>query len=444
MPGLEVDGIGDVGLPIGPVQAQQLIQQAVQAPYGRGEETIVDTDVRRVWQIEPKQFSIHNPAWDALIAEMVDTVKGEFGIDQRVDWDLCKLLIYEAGSFFAPHWDSEKVNGMFATLVVGLPSRHEGGTLVVSHDGETRTIDFGGPAGAYNVQYAAFYTDCKHEIEPVTSGYRVSLVYHLRLAGRKRQPTAPWNSKNVDQAATLLATPCSDSHHPTPARGFTETVNWNLKRARFLMNLILFAHLAFLLNVVWLWVLPAQAGEMRQYRGADGRLYFTNVPTARRLLPGRASAATDKRAAQLMPLVYQVAQQYDMDARLVRAMITVESNFNPRAVSRAGARGLMQLMPATARRYHVRNVFDPRANIEGGVRYLKDLQRCFRGDMRLILAAYNAGKGAVERYGGIPPYRETQRYVARVLALYGLPDTFAKIYRYRTVRGSILFTDTPR
>ncbi|WP_089942825.1 2OG-Fe(II) oxygenase [Candidatus Entotheonella palauensis] len=205
LPGLEVDGIGDVGLPIGPVQARQLIEQAEQAPYGRGEETIVDTDVRRVWQLEPVQFTIHNPAWDDFMAEMVDAVKHELGMDQRVAWDLYKLLIYEAGNFFAPHRDSEKVDGMFATLVVNLPSRHEGGTLVVSHDSETRMIDFGGPAGAYNMQYAAFYTDCKHEIEPVTSGYRVNLIYNLRLAGRKRQPTAPRNSENVNRTAALLA-----------------------------------------------------------------------------------------------------------------------------------------------------------------------------------------------------------------------------------------------
>ena len=205
LPGLAVEGVGDVGLPIGPVQAQQLIAQAVQAPYGRGEETIVDTDVRRVWQMDPTHVTIHNPAWDAFITSIVDTVKGEFGIAQPVAWDFYKLLVYETGSFFAPHRDSEKVDGMFATLVVCLPSQHEGGTLMVSHDGETKQIDFSAPEGAYNVQYAAFYTDCRHEIEPVTSGYRVSLIYNLKLARRKRQPTAPRNRDKADQTATLLA-----------------------------------------------------------------------------------------------------------------------------------------------------------------------------------------------------------------------------------------------
>jgi soluble lytic murein transglycosylase-like protein len=145
-----------------------------------------------------------------------------------------------------------------------------------------------------------------------------------------------------------------------------------------------------------------------------------------------------------MSLVYPLAQQYDIDANLVRAIITVESNFDARAVSTAGAQGLMQLMPETARRYQVRQPFDLRANIEGGIRYFKDLWQRFGGDLPRVLAAYNAGEGAVERFGGIPPYPETRRYVARVLALYGVNTISAKIYRYRTAQGSILFTDIPR
>ncbi len=104
----------------------------------------------------------------------------------------------------------------------------------------------------------------------------------------------------------------------------------------------------------------------------------------------------------------------------------------------------MQLMPATAARYGVTDVFDPKANIEGGIRFLKDLWHRFRGDVRRVLAAYNAGEGVVRRYGGIPPYPETQRYVARVLALYNSYSTSSQIYRYRTARGRLLFTDTPR
>ncbi len=104
----------------------------------------------------------------------------------------------------------------------------------------------------------------------------------------------------------------------------------------------------------------------------------------------------------------------------------------------------MQLMPATAAHYGVTDPFDPKANIEEGIRFLKDLWRRFQGDVRRVLAAYNAGENAVKRYGEIPPYPETQRYVARVLALYNAHRTSSQIYRYRTAQGRVLFTDTPR
>ncbi|MEE9148050.1 MAG: lytic transglycosylase domain-containing protein [Candidatus Tectomicrobia bacterium] len=206
--------------------------------------------------------------------------------------------------------------------------------------------------------------------------------------------------------------------------------------------------LSVLLGLVLLEVLPSYADIVR-YRGSDGRFYFTNTsafsvgPT----LPSttvRPVAQPTTGRTQLLSLVRRLAQQYDVDARLVQAIIAVESHFNPRAVSHAGARGLMQLMPATAARYQVDNPFDPAANVVGGIRYLKDLLQRFAGNVRHALAAYNAGEQAVARYGGVPPYRETQRYLARVMALYGSDDPQQKIYRYRTVSGSILFTDTPR
>lgn len=112
-------------------------------------------------------------------------------------------------------------------------------------------------------------------------------------------------------------------------------------------------------------------------------------------------------------LISTVAAHADIDARLVHAVIEVESNYLARARSPKGARGLMQLMPATARQYGVRNAYDPKANVEAGVRHLKDLLS--RYDLRLALAAYNAGEGSVRRYGGLPPFPETRSYVSRVL-----------------------------
>ena len=110
------------------------------------------------------------------------------------------------------------------------------------------------------------------------------------------------------------------------------------------------------------------------------------------------------------------AKKNDVDASLVSALIRAESNYEPRAVSRKGARGLMQLMPATAKRLSVRRPFDPASNVSGGVRYLKELLKRFQHRPELVLAAYNAGEGAVESYGGVPPYRETVGYVKKILS----------------------------
>jgi len=121
---------------------------------------------------------------------------------------------------------------------------------------------------------------------------------------------------------------------------------------------------------------------------------------------------------KLLPYILSTARRYKVDARLVNSICKVESNFDPQAVSSKGAMGLMQLMPETATRFGVQDPFNPQLNLEVGVRYLKYLLETFNGNVELALAAYNAGEGVVQRFGGVPPYPETINYIKRVMNAY--------------------------
>jgi soluble lytic murein transglycosylase-like protein len=142
------------------------------------------------------------------------------------------------------------------------------------------------------------------------------------------------------------------------------------------------------------------------------------VPEAAPQVVARLDALTTEQQRPYVPLIEAAAKKHNVDPRLVHALITVESRYQAHARSRKGAMGLMQLMPATARELQVDNPYDPADNIEGGVRHLRHLLDRF--ELRLAVAAYNAGAGAVRKFGGIPPFRETQAYVRQVLQLAGV------------------------
>ncbi|MEN6638908.1 MAG: lytic transglycosylase domain-containing protein [Smithella sp.] len=170
--------------------------------------------------------------------------------------------------------------------------------------------------------------------------------------------------------------------------------------------------------------LPSRA-DIYKYEDADGVIHLTNVPSnpkAKYVMLVREKRVLFAKQINIRDydkIITQAAAKFNLDAALIKAVIKAESNFNHKAVSRAGAKGLMQLMPQTASSLNVDDVFHPGNNIEGGARYLRYLLNLYRGNLMLALAAYNAGEGAVAKYNyGVPPYRETQNYVRRVLALY--------------------------
>lgn len=197
---------------------------------------------------------------------------------------------------------------------------------------------------------------------------------------------------------------------------------------------------------------PVAAAASFSLTDMDGVTHFTNAPTDPRYqrLGGISGTALgwlrvpDALRGRYGDAIREIAERYGVSARLVESVIKVESAFNPWAVSRKGAQGLMQLMPATASSLGVRDVFNPRQNIEGGVRHLRYLIDRYAGDLRLALAAYNAGEGAVNTHGGIPPYPETQQYVRKVLDIHGEDGGPApSVYRYEDADGTVTYTNVP-
>jgi hypothetical protein len=226
-----------------------------------------------------------------------------------------------------------------------------------------------------------------------------------------------WLSLGVLFAALVLNVPCQADIYvckdPSGVRNFTDRPADPTRCSVFLKT-----RLRSRLQVV-----PSTNTRISSILGGSGYIYYSSVNPYGYPLNGagvRKGGVVNQTNRKLYaPQIDLIARTYGLDPQLMHAVISAESAYNPGAVSDKGAMGLMQLMPDTARRFGVEDPFDPAANMHGGARYLRWLMDRFQNNLNLVLAAYNAGEGAVERYGNaIPPYEETRTYVARVLDYY--------------------------
>ncbi|KAJ7146564.1 hypothetical protein C8R44DRAFT_757779 [Mycena epipterygia] len=192
LPGLSVEGMGLVGLPLNPRDAELLRSHTQQAPFGHGDRTVVDRAVRDTWEVAADAVKFINPAWNKFIAgtvvkEVVQALGVSYSPAIAPRCELHKLLLYETGSHFSPHQDTEKHPGMFATVIIILPSEYTGGQVRVSHGNKKDTFDTAA-SSAVSFSLLAWYTDVKHEVKPITSGFRLALSYKLIHTARNTLP----------------------------------------------------------------------------------------------------------------------------------------------------------------------------------------------------------------------------------------------------------------
>lgn len=185
-PGLEVEGLGIINFPLKRGLAKKLIAHCDVAPFGKGTKTLVDTKVRKTFELDPARFRL-SAAWQSAINELTRTIAVALGLPvDQLQATLYKLLVYEKGGFFVPHRDSEKLNRMVASLIIVLPNEFQGGGLIVRHAGKKRKFPFAAPATGKQAGYAAFFADCEHEVERVEYGHRLCLTYNLALQAKPK------------------------------------------------------------------------------------------------------------------------------------------------------------------------------------------------------------------------------------------------------------------
>ncbi|MFK8034413.1 MAG: hypothetical protein AB8B94_09745, partial [Hyphomicrobiales bacterium] len=190
-PGLMVKG-RPISLPATQEDLNWLCEQGQQSPFGKGMDTLVDTDVRRSIEFEAHGIKLSNPQWSLSMDQLIKTIKADMGIDYPVNAELFKLLVYQEDGHFKFHQDTEKALGMFATLIVQLPSRCQGGSLICRFIDQEYSFDFGNQAAdaEFSVYYAAHYADVHHQVDDIGEGSRVVLVYNLIQPVEERKLSA--------------------------------------------------------------------------------------------------------------------------------------------------------------------------------------------------------------------------------------------------------------
>jgi hypothetical protein len=211
---LEVTGVGPITLPVSVGQAKQLCLIGRPARFGKGEQTMLDAKVRDTWEVPKSRVKIDKRQWNSTLRPALDRLRVDLGLPQgcQLGAEFHAMLVYSPGQFFAPHQDSEKADTMIGTLVVTLPSASTGGVLVVEHAGQTVTYR----SSKASLSFVAFYADCRHEVRPVTSGYRVVLTYNLVLNGDTVAAAAGQADPGLAaELASCLTDHFADSDTPT-------------------------------------------------------------------------------------------------------------------------------------------------------------------------------------------------------------------------------------
>ncbi|EPQ57749.1 hypothetical protein GLOTRDRAFT_56168, partial [Gloeophyllum trabeum ATCC 11539] len=205
-PALQLADLGPIGLPLSQREAKVIASRCIQAPFGKAERTVVDTKVRDTWEMDASLVRFGNPAWQTYIQTVIRDVCQTLGVNfaaSNPKCELYKLLLYETGSHFLPHKDTEKAPGMFATVVIVLPSQFTGGEVHVSHGSLSKVLDCSATSG-YETTILSWYTDVTHEVKPITSGYRLALAYNLMHTTTAVGPALPSTDATADSLRHIL------------------------------------------------------------------------------------------------------------------------------------------------------------------------------------------------------------------------------------------------